>query len=445
MDQQLGRLVSAFQGAVIIVGDHGEGLGEHGEAQHGDLLYQATMHVPLLLIGPGLTPGVTNTPVSIRRVFHTVRDWAGLDATHSLRSDEREVIVGEAMKPFLDYGWQPQVMALEGRLKTISAGKIEVYDVIADPAERRDLSTTANLSRPVRATIQQYPIPSLAESPPIVDQESRKQLASLGYVASVAKPVVRKDAPRPVDMAPLFPLLDEAAHLFVAERYGDVIPILKRILEQDEHNLDAALRLATAYSSIGHDGEALEAFRRAEAIAPDSPDVRTYLALHYARGKEWQRAVPLLERIVAESADRLPALEALAVIRERQGRTEEAIRLRQKIYIMRSPSSAELVRLGELAMAAGQTTLAIESFEKARSNHDLELGVLYLSGGRLQDAKASLDRVPTTHPGYAMALFKRAQVSVLLHESDAEARIERARQHADATTRELIARERLFR
>src|SRR5712692_9699912 len=58
MDQQLGRLVSAFHGAVIIVGDHGEGLGEHGEDQHGDLLYQETMHVPLLLIGPGITPNI---------------------------------------------------------------------------------------------------------------------------------------------------------------------------------------------------------------------------------------------------------------------------------------------------------------------------------------------------------------------------------------------------
>ncbi len=111
MDQQLGRLVAAFGGAVIIVGDHGEGLGEHGEAQHGNLLYQATMHVPLLLAGPGIAAGVNDAPVSTRRIFHTIRDWAGLDASHSLRRNEKEVVVGEAMKPFLDYGWQPQVMA----------------------------------------------------------------------------------------------------------------------------------------------------------------------------------------------------------------------------------------------------------------------------------------------------------------------------------------------
>ncbi len=64
MDQQMARLIAAFHGAIIIVGDHGEGLGDHGEAQHGNLLYQATEHVPLLLIGPGVKPGVTDAPVS---------------------------------------------------------------------------------------------------------------------------------------------------------------------------------------------------------------------------------------------------------------------------------------------------------------------------------------------------------------------------------------------
>ena len=131
MDQQLGRLVRAFgAGAVIVVADHGEGLGDHGEQQHGDLLYQPTMHVPLLVIGPGVTPGVIDAPISTRHVFDMVLDWS----TGRPPALQDEVIVAEAMKPFLDYGWQPQVMAVENRLKTISAGKIEVYDVVADPS-----------------------------------------------------------------------------------------------------------------------------------------------------------------------------------------------------------------------------------------------------------------------------------------------------------------------
>jgi hypothetical protein len=126
------------------------------------------------------------------------------------------------------------------------------------------------------------------------------------------------------------------------------------------------------------------------------------------------------------------------------------VALRQKVYTMRAPSAAELVQLGELAMSIQQTAAAIDAFEKARAQqgsafrHDLELGVLYLDARRLADARGALDRVPSTHPAYPMALFKRAQVSVLLKEPDAPARIEQARRGADGTTRPLIARERLF-
>jgi choline-sulfatase len=457
MDAELGRLVQAFEGrehgpvAIILAGDHGEGLGEHGEALHGNLLYQSTMHVPLVIVGPGVPRGVGEAAVSTRRVFQTILDFAGLDSTRSLRGGDAEVVLGEAMKPFLNYGWQPQSMAVEGPHKSILAGRIEMYDVVADPGETRDIAEDA--SRPlVPAVLREYPAPSpgAARAPEALDADARRTLASLGYVSAGAAPVVRKDAPRPADMVRLFGLLERASGLFVAEKYAEVIPLLERILAQDPYNLDAMLRLASAHSSLGHDQRAVELFRKAARLAPGSQDVRTYMALHYARSKDWKPAVPLLEQVVAESPDRLPALEALAVVRERQGRIDEAVSLRQKIYSMREPSSGDLVRLGELAMSAEQTPLAIESFERARSMrgrafaHDLELGVLYLAARRFQDARTALDRVPSSHPEHAMALFKRAQVSVLLNEPDRAVRIAAARQHADATTRDLIARERLF-
>ncbi|MGH9364074.1 MAG: sulfatase-like hydrolase/transferase, partial [Thermoanaerobaculia bacterium] len=460
MDEQLGRLVQAFEQqskskgpiAIVIVGDHGEGLGEHGESQHGNLLYQATMHVPLVLVGPGIRTGVSDTPVSTRRVFHTILDWAGLERTDSLRGSEQEIVLAEAMKPFISFGWQPQVMAISGRQKAIFAGRLEVYDVVADPMEARDLAAQGDLPRPVKMALRDYPAPSL-EAPRPADSlgvEELRKLASLGYVSASAAPAVRKGAPRPADMSRLFDVVEKVSGLFVREEYARAIPLLERILAEDPRNLDAALRLATAHSALGHEQRAVQAFEGAADIAPDSQDVRTYLALHYARGKQWERAVPLLERVVAETPDRLPALEALAVVRQRQGRTSEAISLRQKIYGMRKPTPLELVRLGQLTMDAGQTALSIETFERARAlqgsafEHDLELGVLYLAARRLSEANASLDRVPPSHPAYPMALFKRAQVSVLLQEPDRAARIEIARQRADATTRKLIAAERLF-
>ena len=102
-------------------------------------------------------------------------------------------------------------------------------------------------------------------------------------------------------------------------------------------------------------------------------------------------------------------------------------------------------------MDLGRTSPAIEAFERARAldarqfRQDLELGVLYLDARRFADAREALDRVPPSHPGYPMALFKRAQVSVLLNEADRAERVARARQRADTTTAPLVARERLFK
>jgi len=458
MDAELGRLVEAFErraggpSAIIVVGDHGEGLGDHGESQHGNLLYDSTMRVPLAVAGPGVDAGIIDTPVSIRRVYHTVVDWAGLGAGDSLRGESPEVVLGEAMKPYLEYGWQPQIMAVQGRQKAIFAGTTELYDVVSDPGEARDLSGGADLPAALRAGLDDYPVPSpeTARAPAALSAADRQALASLGYVSATAAPVVRKDAPRPVDMVRLFDALEEASLLFVQAKYAQVIPLLERILAEDRHNLDATLRLATSHSALGHEARARAAFRRAGELAPGSEDVKMYLALHLARGKDWPEAVPALEEIVAASPERLPALEGLAALRARQGRLEDAVGLTLRAYELKTPAPAEWVRLGEMAMAVTKTSVAIDAFERARVaqaaafRHDLELGVLYLSARRFEDARAALDRVPASHSAYPMALFKRAQVSVLLREPDATARIEQARRRADVTTRDLIAREKLF-
>ena len=457
-DEQLGRLTQAFDthrpgAAIIVAGDHGEGLGEHGESQHGHLLYQSTMHVPLVIVGPGVDAATVDEPVSTRRVFHTVLDWAGEATSMSLRGTGHEVVLGEAMKPFLEYGWRPQTMAVSGGMKAIQAGTIEAYDLPSDPGETKNLGSGANLPPGVRKSLDDYPIPSLTatKAPGDLDEDARRRLASLGYIGATAAPVVRPDAPRPADMTRLIAVIEKASALFVEEKYAAAIPLFEQILAGDPDNLDATLRLAVSHSLLGHERPAMEAFRRAARLAPDSTDVRAYLGLHYARTNRIEEAAPLLEPVVAASPHRTAAVEGLALVRERQGRTAEAVALHEQVSGLRPMSAAELVHLGEMAMSAQQTTTAIGAFEKARAlqgdrfRRDLELGVLYLAARDLDKARASLDRVPASHPEYAMALFKRAQVSVLLKEPDSRARIEAARRGANATTRQLIDNERLFR
>lgn len=458
MDEQLGRLVDAFRAksagptAIIVAGDHGESLGEHGEAQHGNLLYDGAMRIPFVAAGPGITPAVSDVPVSARRIYFTIRDWAGIDSAHSLRSNYREVVVAEAMKPFLNYGWQPQMMGVDGTLKVIRTSGLEAYDIAADPEEVRELGAAATLSRPLRAAVRDYPVPSAARpTTEKLTEEERKRLASLGYVGSEAQPVIREGAPRPRDMVHLFEPMEQVSTLFVNGRYLDAIPILEQILGRDPHNVMTAVRLGVSHSALGRHALADAAFARAAKIAPRSDDVRYYRALHEVRAGRWERAVTEIERAVAETPDRAAAVEALARIRERQRRVPEAVSLWERAMSLRHFGASELLHVGELAMSVGNTAVALRAFEAARAQlgrefrNNLELGVLLLESRRYADARDALDGVPRSHPGYAMALFKRAQVAVLLSEPDRAARIEAARRNADGTTAGLIARERLFR
>ena len=153
----------------------------------------------------------------------------------------------------------------------------------------------------------------------------------------------------------------------------------------------------------------------------------------------------------AETSDprRLPALRGLAEVRQRQRRPAEAAALLDRALAI-DGQAADFLQLGELRMELTDTAGAIDAFEAARAldpeafSHHLELGVCYLAGRRFQDAGASLDRVPPEHPAYPLALFKRAQVSVLLGEADSDERVRLAWSRADSMTRPLFATERLF-
>lgn len=461
MDHELGRLVDAFEKAtagserkIVILADHGEGRGEHGETFHGNLLYQGVMHVPLVIVGDGIAPGVREDAVSTRQIRATFLDWALGKQDGSLMEKSGQPALGEAMQPFLNYRWQPQVMAVGAGIKLIRSGRFEIYDVLADPGEQNDLAQTMDPERTLARAIADYPLPAAgnaakSQAPP--SEEEQKKLASLGYVSSNEIPQkIPENAPRAVDMTPLFADLDRASHEFVNERYAQAVPLFERILQRDPGNLMAAVRLAVCHSLLGHEREALATFERAKKIDADSIELRHYLALHYFKQGKGELAAPLLEEVLAAQPERYAALATLAKIRRQEGDLEGALQMMASAVPLAPEPGRTEVELGQIYMDMGQTDAAVESFEDAKAklgdefrNH-LELGVLYLAQERFNEAKTELDRVDPTHPAIALALFKRAQVSVLLGEADRAERVRLALERADPPTRQLILNERLF-
>lgn len=461
MDQQLGRLVMAFeehnQGRpwkIIVVGDHGEGLGDHGETLHGNLLYQGTMRVPLIVAGSGIEAGNSERAVSVRQVFDTVLDWSGERRAGGLFGDESGPVLAEALKPYMQYGWQPQFMAVLDGIKVISSGDTEIYDVRNDPGESNNLDSQIEPDAVLWDAIEAYSIRALAvqtEKQQALSQEALDKLASLGYVGVSGGSKIRDDAPNPRDMVHLFHDMDIGAGLFIRQDYAAAIPVFTRILEADPYNFMATLRLAVAYSVTDNEDQAQKLFDRARAIDSSSIDLRHYQAMHYLKNKQWDLAQPLFESVLTESPDRIPALAGLAQVYTRQGELKKALSQLEKIVKIKESPGLEWARMGQLRMTLHDTKGAIRAFEAARKmledqfTFNLELGILYMADRRFNEAATSLDRVSSQHPAYAMALFKRAQTSVLLSEGDRNNRVRKAWLQADETTRPLIENERLFR
>ncbi len=457
MDAELGRLVEAFrahsgagQHAILVAGDHGEGLGDHGEAQHGNLLYSATSHVPLLLSGTGMNPARLATPVSLRRVRETLLGLAQGEAKPGLCGEPREVVVVEAMKPYLSYGWSPQVAAISGTRMAIRAGELELYDLIADPAQTNNLAPPERPLAEQASTLRDYPLPNAKGASQLVREEDLAKLQSLGYSASPGLSEVAGPRPIPARMTELFPLLDAGSAAFASSDYKLALQAYAQVLTKDPYNLTVHLRQAVAHGMLNHDKDAEKHFARARALSPESADVRHYLAMYQVQRQRWDEAADNFTFVLARQPRRFQALSQLAFIRERQGRLDDAQGLFERALSLDDRDAETHLALTRLAMERGRSAIALEHLLAAKElqgqdfSQHLELGACFMDLRRFDEAAPCFDLVPQTSPAFPLALFKRAQLAALRHESDLRARYQAALRGATPETRPLLERDPLF-
>ncbi len=461
VDDQLARLVEGFQERTrgrsfraLFVGDHGEGLGEHGERYHGYLLYQGTVRVPLILWDPKISPSVRSDPVSVRQVRDTFREAAGLAAPLSLtRPGSGGVPLVEAMEPFLQHRWQPQIAGIFLPQKLIHAGRLELYDLDRDPQETRDLLSEMQPNRHLAKAVRDYPLPQLTATPaPAWSQEELSRLQSLGYLAPSESQgrTVSASAPRAADQTHLFDLLDKITRALGQHNFAVARPLLERLVREDPGNLMGWVRLGVVRGQNGDGRGAVEAFQRARSLDSESVEVAQALGLEWLRQGEPARARIELDRVLARDPWRLPALLGCADALEQTGNLPGALACLDRAVTLTPESYALLLRRGLLRMNLGQTAGALTDLEAAkqlapdRFDRHLELGVLLLATRRLEEARSALDYALSLVPFEPMALFKRAQLSVLLQEPDSARRIALALEHATPETRKLVESERLF-
>ncbi len=417
-DQEIGKLVGALERSgrlsttlLVATSDHGESLGEHGEATHGIFLYDATLRVPLILSGPGIPRGLRDPrgPVGLVDVLPTLLGRLGLPARAGLSGrdlfgqEPSELLYAETYLPRDFYNWSELKAVRSLRMKFVEAPVRELYDLADDPGETRNLAAERPESvRQLAARMEAW-AQAEKENPFQPDSRLLEQLASLGYVGgghppglSEGRPAGRSD---PKAKIGLVVEMDQVMGHLASRDFAAAEGKLREILQLDPGNLLAAHYLGEALSQLGRDREAIDAYGRAIQAGRDLPYYHYRLGILHERLADYRRAAGEFARVaavnpeaVAELLKRsqnllekgavdgalayLEALKklgvggvpldlALAEVLSRKGLSQRALEVLET-WLARAPSEPRLLAArGTLLSEAGRTVEAIASFEKA--------------------------------------------------------------------------------
>jgi choline-sulfatase len=427
-DQQVGRCLSWLrtQGiedrtVVVVMGDHGEALGSHGEASHGYFVYDYALRVPFLLATP-VAPlhGIRiDAQVSSVDLLPTLFELLGIEIPARVHGrslvpvmldparDAVAYAYGESMTPNLQFGWSSLHTLRSTRYKLIKAPHPELYDLAADPGEATNVigrhpavaeELMQRLDRLMAETGKGAPEPEAAD----LDKETRERLAALGYVgAPVASRTSGSPQPLadPKDKLHVFAAVQKAGERILEEQYEEAAEELESALREEPKMPQALLMLGGAYSELGRTREAREQF----------------------------------DRVLKDDPQSVQALVGTANLLMREGRTADVIALCKRTLSLDDRNTQAHVLLGEVYAGRNQPHQALPHFEKAvevqpkLTQNRLNLAAALIEVEQYDRAESLLKQIVGEYPRFPLAQFHLG----LLYEERGQAREARAAYEAE--------------
>ena len=370
-DAQIGRLLDYLRTigrldrtVVVVVGDHGESLGEHGEQQHGFFVYDAAVHIPLIVAGPEVPVRAVPAQVRIVDVMPTILDLVGADVPAGVqgvsllplgRGEEVDLLgFSETWYPRYHYGWSELTAVRDGRYKFVAAPRRELYDLQADPGETHDLSASNPrmadaLERALLDMAARTATSAIPQKPRVVEPEVEERLRALGYVATTVSRAALTDRPRgdPKDMIGLYNLLKLAGQDSVLGQIDEGIAKVRKVLAVDPEVIEALTMLGNMHVKAGRFGEAIAAYQRALAVDPEYEGAAWSLALAYRDAGKLEEARAGFERVRQLNPRGARPLYQLADLSVRRGDFAGAADILEKGLTLDGDRAAFLVKLGE--------------------------------------------------------------------------------------------------
>lgn len=412
VDEIVGRLLAFLRDegleaktVILLTGDHGESLGEHGELTHGFLAYNSTLCIPLIIAMPGRKPSRVDQAVAHVDVYPTVCEAlalerpAGLEGRSLLQAMEGAkvppaLIYFESLSPYYSRGWAPIRGQLDGRMKFIESPIPELYDLEKDFDEAVNLAGARDLAGYRRSLGKWAWAESTADQPGTgkkLDAAAVEKLQSLGYAAGPGAPRKATYGPED-DVKTLLPYHEKAMEALALSRAGQEAAAIERLKEviTARPDMDVAhVNLALVYEAAGRGGDARQVLLNGVKALPESYDLLTHAISFLIAARDYQEAAGLVD------SRSLPQMEA-----------------DPKIWVDLGLCYRNLGEYAK-AMAAYETAMAIDPTYPVIHNN---LGTLHLAmlrdepdASMVTKAVAHFEKAVELDPGYAAAYYGLGQ------------------------------------
>jgi choline-sulfatase len=375
------RRSRSYEGALILfLSDHGEGLSDHGEREHGVFLYREAIRVPLFLKLPGnARAGETViAPVALTDVWPTVARVAGLappagrpglpltDFLEKSPVPSRR-IYSETLYPRLRLGWSDLASLVDDRYHYIEAPRPELYDMVADPGEKKDLSSglppaLRSMRAELAATDRHYEMPGGS------DPEYARKLVALGYLSATSSAATVKNLPDPKDRVGELDASLQFGRLLAEGRDAELIRACRVFLDKNPAVLDVWRMMADSLARTG---------RREDAIAALKEGIRASSATTFPSLR--QAALERLSFLLIESGHAEEglalaqpdlftdpqALNAIGAAQGRAGRSADAVKTFQRVLALDPGNALAHFNLGTALLDAGDFAGALDHLEQS--------------------------------------------------------------------------------
>ncbi len=394
-DEQVGRLLQSlkqkgiYQKTLIVLsGDHGEGLGEHGEKTHGFFIYNSTLHVPLLIHMPQTAPlHEIAEPVSTVDILPTVLQIVGVPAPSQVqgtsllpllskkRQPETSYLYAETYLPRLHFNWSELRGIENDRYHFILAPKPELYDLSKDPKELHNLysekrAASDELNAKLAALIAQYTAGhELADQTPL-DPALMERLKSLGYAGfsgGGAAATKSSELPDPKDRIETYELISEAIE---ASQHGDYAPSVAKLneaLKTEPQSVPVHYLQGLNFYRLGQFSDAVGEFQKVLQLSPDYALAAFHLGLAYARTGRAEEAIATFKKTLQLDSTNFSASYDMGLLyQQKKMNADAAAAFRHSIEVAPAYVPGHMA-LGQLLLQEGQVDDAIAELRQAVS------------------------------------------------------------------------------